>query len=44
MTGMTGAPSRHLPRHELAILKAAEETERKIIRQLIGDAVNGGRQ
>jgi hypothetical protein len=34
----------HLPKQQLSILKAAEESERDIIRQLVGDAVNGVRQ
>jgi hypothetical protein len=34
----------HLPKQQFAILKAAEESERDIIRQLVGDAINGGRQ
>jgi hypothetical protein len=38
------AIERHLPRQQLAILKEAEESERGIIRQLVGDALNGGRQ
>jgi hypothetical protein len=33
----------HLPKQQFAILKAAEESERDIIRQLVGDAINGGR-
>jgi hypothetical protein len=34
----------HLPEHEYAILKAAEESERETLRMLIGGALNGGRQ
>jgi hypothetical protein len=34
----------HLPKQQFAILKAAEERERDIIRQLVGDAVIGSRQ
>jgi len=34
---------RHLPRHQFQIAKVAEESERQIIRQLVGNAVNGGR-
>jgi hypothetical protein len=34
----------HLPEQQLAILKAAEESERQIINRLVGDALNGGRQ
>jgi hypothetical protein len=33
----------HLPKQQFTILKAAEESEREIIRQLVGDALNGGR-
>ena len=33
---------RHLPEHEFNILKAAEESERAIIRQLVGHAIDGG--
>lgn len=29
---------------QLATLKVAEQSEREIMRQLVGDAVNGGRQ
>ena len=32
---------RHLPGHEFNILKAAEESERTIIRQLVGHAIDG---
>jgi hypothetical protein len=32
---------RHLPRHELEILKAAEESERSIIRQLVTAVIGG---
>ncbi len=32
---------RHLPEHEFNILKAAEESERTIIRQLVGHAIDG---
>ena len=38
------AIERHLPEQQFAVLKAAEKSEREIIRQLVGDAVNGGRQ
>jgi hypothetical protein len=41
---VTGAIENHLPEQQFAILKAAEESERKIILQLVGDAVNGARQ
>jgi DNA-binding FrmR family transcriptional regulator len=34
----------HLPEHEFAILKAAEDSERETLRMLIGGALNGGRQ
>jgi hypothetical protein len=34
---------RHLPRHQFQIAKVAEESERQIIRQFVGDAINGGR-
>jgi hypothetical protein len=40
---VAAAIENHLPRQQLKILKAAEGSERKIIRQLVGDAVNGGR-
>jgi hypothetical protein len=33
----------HLPRHEFQILKAAEQSEQDIIRQLVRSAVNGSR-
>jgi hypothetical protein len=33
----------HLPRQQFAILKAAEESEREIIRQLVGNTIEGGR-
>jgi hypothetical protein len=33
----------HLPKQQFTILKAAEEREREIIRQLVGDDLNGGR-
>jgi hypothetical protein len=39
---VTDAIEAHLPQHEFEILKAAEESERKIIHQLIGTALNGG--
>jgi hypothetical protein len=39
---VTAAIEKHLPQHEFEILKAAEESERKIIRQLVRGAVNGG--
>lgn len=32
---------KHLPKHQLEILKAAEKSEREIIRQLVGVAING---
>jgi hypothetical protein len=32
-----------LPQHSFQILKAAEQSERDIIRQLVRSAVNGGR-
>lgn len=38
------ASEKHLPKQQLSILKAAEESERDIIRQLVGDAVKGARQ
>jgi hypothetical protein len=41
---VTEAIENHLPKQQFAILKAVEESERDIIRQLVGDAVNGGRQ
>jgi hypothetical protein len=36
-----GVIERHLPEHEFNILKAAEESERTIIRQLVGHAIDG---
>jgi hypothetical protein len=41
---VTEAIENHLPKQQFAILKAAEESEREIIRQLVGDAINEGRQ
>jgi hypothetical protein len=38
---VTDAIERHLPKHQLNILKAAEESERAIIRQLVGRAIDG---
>ena len=38
---VTTAIEGHLPSQQFAILKAAEESEREILRQLVGDAVNG---
>jgi hypothetical protein len=35
------AIERHLPERRLEILRAAEESERKILRQLVGVAING---
>jgi hypothetical protein len=40
---VTNAIAAHLPHHEFQILKAAEDSERKIIRQLVGSALDGGR-
>jgi hypothetical protein len=34
----------HLPKQQFAILKAAEESEREIIRQLVGNTIEGRRQ
>jgi hypothetical protein len=34
----------HLPKQQFAILKAAEESERQIIRQLVGNAIEGAHQ
>ncbi len=34
----------HLPKQQLEILKAAEESEREVIRQIVGDVLKGGRQ
>jgi hypothetical protein len=39
---VTAAIEKHLPQHEFEILKAAEQSERNIIRQLVRGAVNGG--
>jgi hypothetical protein len=39
---VTDAIEAHLPQQEFQILKAAEESERNIIRQLVGTALNGG--
>ena len=41
---VTAVIEHHLPEQQLEILKAAEESEREVIRQLVGDALNGGRQ
>jgi hypothetical protein len=40
---VAAAIENHLPKQQFAILNAAEESEREIIRQLVGDALNGGR-
>jgi hypothetical protein len=34
----------HLPKQQSTILKAAEESEREIIRQLVGNAIEGAHQ
>jgi hypothetical protein len=41
---VTAAIEIHLPKEQFAILRAAEQSERTIIRQLVGEAVNGVRQ
>jgi hypothetical protein len=40
---VTNAIEVHLPPHEFQILKAAEQSERKIIHELVGSAINRGR-
>ena len=40
---VTDAIETHLPQHEFQILKVAEDSERKIIRQLVGSVVGKGR-
>jgi hypothetical protein len=41
---VTTAIENHLPNQQLAILKAAEQSEREIIHQLIGSAIDRGRR
>jgi hypothetical protein len=41
---VTAAIEEHLPTHQFEILKAAEESEREVIRRLVGEAIEGAHQ